>query len=181
MRARLAWLLLVTSTYLNADGGMVLLHKEAAPFVNTVFASPSPPHASTVDMSVLVESSETLEAILDADVQFEFTKSGSQVRVRATRDQSQNKLLYAASVRLEDPGDWSYTVAVRVSSAPIKVTGTMEVAAEQPKLEAYWSYLALPFLCLAIFALHQWLRGRKRDNSAPLITISLIEGLGRSL
>ncbi len=158
----LAWFLLATSAPLLADGGMLLLHKESSPFVITVFASPTPPRAGVIDLTVLVQASETLQPVLDADVHLEFTKSGSQIQVRATRDHTtQNKLLYAASVHLDNPGEWLYTVSVRAirsAAAPVAISGAIAVAAEQPKLAAYWSYLALPFLGLAIFALHQRLR-----------------------
>jgi hypothetical protein len=161
----LGWLLLATSARLLADGGMVLLHQQSPPFVITVFASPTPPRVGAIDLSVLLQASETLEPVLDAEVQIELSKSGSQIQVRATRDQTQNKLLYAASLHLDDPGAWRYTVSVRSAgrtSKPITISGNIAVAAEQPKLAAFGSYLALPFLCLAIFALHQWLRWRKR-------------------
>jgi hypothetical protein len=151
----LGWLLLATSARLLADGGMVLMHQQTPPFAITVFASPTPPRAGLLDLSVLLQSSETLEPVLDADVNIELTKNGSRVQARATRDHAQNKLLYAASVQLGDPGEWRYTVSVRTATAPVTFTGVIAVATEQPKLAAYWSYLVLPFLCLAIFALHQ--------------------------
>jgi len=158
----LAWLLLVASAPLLADGGAILLHKQSPPFVVTVFASPAPPRVGAIDLSVLVQSSETLEPALDADVRFEFAGPGSQVQVQATRSQSGNKLLYTASVYLNDPGQWRYSVSIHEpKSAPIAVSGAITVAAEQPKLAAYWGYLMLPFLGLAILALHQWLRLRK--------------------
>lgn len=160
------WLLLAASARLLADGGLVLLHQQSPPFVITVFESPTPPRAGAIDLSVLLQASETLEPVLDAEVQIELAKDGSHLQVRATRDQAQNKLLYAASVDLDDPGAWRYSVSVRTAggaSRPITVSGNIAVAAEQPKLAAYGSYLALPFFCLAIFALHQWLRWRQRE------------------
>jgi len=50
-----------------------------------------------------------------------------------------------------------------------RMSGNLSVTAEQLKLAAHWSYLAFPFLCLAILALHQWLRlrsSRKRLATA---------------
>jgi len=162
MMRRLAWLLLVTAAPLLADGGAILLHKQSPPFVVTVFASPAPPRVGPIDLSVLVQSSDTLEPVLDADVRFEFAGPDSQVQVQATRSQSGNKLLYAASVHLNDSGNRRYSVSIRApKSQPITVSGDITVAAGQPKLEAYWDYLMLPFLGLAILALHQWLRLRK--------------------
>jgi len=166
MRRLPGWLLLAASARLLADGGLVLLHQQSPPFVITVFESPTPPRSGPIDLSVLVQASETLEPVLDADVQIELTRDGSQIQARATHDQTQNKLLYAASVDLDDPGAWRYTVSVQAADRalkPIAVSGDLAVAPEQPKLAAYGSYLALPFFCLAIFALHQWLRWRQRE------------------
>jgi len=162
MMRRLAWLLLMASAPLLADGGAILLHKQSPPFVVTVFASPTPPRVGPIDLSVLVQSSETLEPALDADVRFEFAGPDSHLQVQATRSQSGNKLLYTASVYLNDPGNWRYSLSIHApKSAPIAVSGAITVAAEQPKLAAYWGYLMLPFLGLAVLALHQWLRLRK--------------------
>jgi hypothetical protein len=161
------WLVLATATRLLADGGMVLLHQESAPFVVTVFGSPAPLRAGAVDLSVLLQSSETMEPILDGDVDFILTNGDSDIRVRATRAQAQNKLLYAASVHLDHAGEWNYRISVggaQHASAPVVIPGVIIVDAEQPKPAAYGTYLALPFVWLAIFALHQWLRSRKREQ-----------------
>lgn len=161
-----AWVLLATATRLFADGGMVLLHQESAPFVVTLFGSPAPLRAGAVDLTVLLQSSETMEPVLDRDVDFILTNGDSDIGVRATRAQAQNKLLYAASVRLA-AGQWSYRIWVggaHEPSAPVVIPGVMVVDAAQPKLAAYGTYLALPFVCLAIFALHQWLRSRRREQ-----------------
>ena len=158
-------LLFTAASLLMADGGVVLLHQEIPPLAITVFAAPVPPRAGIVDLSVLLQTVETLDSVLDADVQLTLTNGADRIQTRATHDQTQNKMLYAASVRLENPGDWRYTVAVRTprDGSPMSVSGVISVAAAEPKWTAYAAYLALPFICLAIFALHQWLRwGRNK-------------------
>jgi hypothetical protein len=156
---RIPILLLAFAPVLLADGGMVLLHREAAPFVVTVFASPTPPRAGMIDLSVLLQTSETLDPVLDAEVQLVLENGGSNIRAIATHDQTQNKMLFAASVHLDHPGDWRYSVIVKNA---ITVDGIIAVSPEQPRLAAYAGYLALPFVCLAIFALHQWLSLSRR-------------------
>lgn len=146
-------LLLIASGLLPADGGIVLLHREAGPYAVTVFASPSPPRTGTIDMSVLVQTSETLDPVLDAAVPIVLTNGSSEIRALATHAQAQNKMLYAASVLLDRPGDWRYKVTIN----GISVAGVIAVAPQMPKAAAYAGYLALPFFCLAILALHQWL------------------------
>lgn len=145
---------------LLADGGAVLLHQEAPPYVVTVFASPAPPQAGRIDVSVLLQSAETLEAVLDAPVTFEFVHGDARVQAVATHGAAQNKMLYAASVALEEPGEWRYSV--RAGTAGLQVQGVLAVGAKSTKLETYWFYLALPFVFLAVFALHQYLKLRRR-------------------
>jgi len=162
MRRHVALLLLAASAPLFADGGAVLLHQQTGPYVVTFFASPTPPRAGMVDLSVLVQSAATLDPVLDSDVHISLAKSGPPVDIHATRSQANNKLLYAASAPLRDPGLWRYSVTIsRQAADPIVISGSLTVNPEQPKLAAYAAYLALPFLALAILALHQWLRFRK--------------------
>lgn len=156
-----AFVLLFAATgLLLADGGIVLLHQEAGPFVVTVFAAPNPPRAGMIDMSVLIQASETLDPVLDTDVEITLTNGTSQLHARATHEQAQNKMLYAASVPLDQAGDWHYTVAIHGTS----VTGVIAIAPAMPQLAAYAGYLALPFVCLAVLALHQWLLSRRHDR-----------------
>ena len=154
-----------------SDGGAVILHKRTQPLTLTVFASPAPPRAGTVDVTVLLQSSATLDPVLDADVWVRFSKSGSEAqRVPATRAHADNKFLYAAAVPLDKPGDWQISIEARVPGqpSPVAASGSLAVASEQPKLSAYAGYIALPFLALLVLALHQWLKLRlNRRYGAP--------------
>lgn len=156
---RVIGLWLLACARLSADGGMILLHQPAPPYVLTVFASPEPTRAGVVDISVLLQEGETLSAVLDADVWIEMDKGAAPVRVRATRDQAQNKLLYATNVPLAEAGTWRYTIFIKTGAVakPITVSGQIDVTEETPTAR-YAGYIALPFLVLAIFALHQWVR-----------------------
>ena len=161
------WLFLAMSAPLFADGGAVLLHGQHPPLVVTVFGSPVPVRAGAVDLTVFVQSSETLEPVLDADVLIRLRSSRSEVEIRATRAQSSNKLMYVASAHLDNRGKWDYSVTVKTASQPAEFTGSFEVSSEPKKLALYWPYLALPFCALAVFALHQKLSLR-RWTQAPI-------------
>ena len=154
-----------------SDGGQVILHKRTQALTLTVFASPAPPRAGTVDFSVLVQSTITQDPVLDAQVWLRFSKSGSPTqRVQATRAQAGNKLLYAAAVPVDKPGDWEIGVETRVpgQSSPVAVSGSFAVAPDRPELSKNAGYIALPFLALMILALHQWLKLRlERRYDAP--------------
>ena len=160
------WLFLAAAVPIFADGGMVLLRREVSPFVVTVFEAPTPPRVGAIDLSVLLQSSETLQPVLNAEVRLDFIKGASRIQVRATRNQASNKLLHAASVRLDGPGEWHYSVLIDKApgnSTPINIPGVLEISDEQPKLTAYWGYLLAPFVFLAVLAVHQWLRSRIRQ------------------
>jgi hypothetical protein len=152
----LAFLLLATSARLLADGGMVLLHKEGPPFAITVLASPAPPRTAVVDLSILIQAGETLDPVLDANVDLVLTRNGSEMHVQARRDQAQNKLLYAAPVHLDEPGDWTFTSSIRTPSLQDQASGIIKLTAGQrDKIQAYRACLALPFVWLVLFAIHQ--------------------------
>ena len=154
-----------------SDGGQVILHKRTQALTVTVFASPAPPRAGIVDVSVLVQSTATLDPVLDAQVWLRFSKSGSPTqRVQATRAQAGNKFLYAAAVPLDKPGDWEISIEARGPGqpSPVAVSGSLAVASEQPRFGTYAGYLVLPFLALLVLALHQWLKLRlDRRYGAP--------------
>jgi hypothetical protein len=154
MTRRAIAILLALIPALLADGGAIQSRQEAGPFVVTVFAAPA-------ELSVLVQNRETLEPDLEATVSIRLQHSDSDVTVRATREQAHNKLLRAAEVNLDDPGEWRYTVTVSRAGTQASVTGTMNVAPAKPKLASYWSYLAFPPVCIALFAIHQRLKTKK--------------------
>jgi hypothetical protein len=158
-----------TAYLLLADGGSVLLYRESPPFIVTVFASPTPARAGVIDLSVLLQATDTLDPVLDADVRFLLSNGADRIQARASHREAQNKMLYAASVLLDHPGRWQYTVSIapaRGSLPPAIATGTIAVAEGEPKLEAYRIYVAFPFACLAVYAVHQRLRwaGRKASG-----------------
>jgi hypothetical protein len=63
-----ALLLFALGASVRADGGVIILDREASPFLITVFAAPAPLRAGPVDMSVLVRDASSGQPILDAEV-----------------------------------------------------------------------------------------------------------------
>jgi len=147
-------ILLALSPALLADGGAIQSRQEAGPFVVTVFAAPA-------ELSVLVQNRETLAPDLNATVSIRLDHGDSNVTLQATREQAHNKLLRAAAVNLDAPGEWRYTVTVSRSNSQASVTGTINVAPTEPKLASYSSYLAFPPVCVVLFAVHQRLKRKK--------------------
>jgi len=78
--------------------------------------------------------------------------------VRATREQASNKLLYAAPLELNAPGDWKLYVLVSRGTDTAGFDCLLPVALRSGKLTGLWPYLWLPPEVVIAFALNQWLR-----------------------
>jgi len=166
----LAFLFLVLAPRLFADGGVVQLRQESGPFAVTVFASPVPLQAGTVDISVLVQHRETAQVLLDADVALRFTHGPSVITATATRAQAQNRLLYAGLLNLPESGEWKYSVTVQQGAAHGTVSGSMTTVPAEATLRSHWGSIALAPLCILIFVLHQRLAkrgGRRAEKLNP--------------
>lgn len=142
MRRLAMFLLLCASAY--ADGGRVVLREESGAFVVTVFAAPA-------DVSVMVQDRTSLRPVLDAEVTLRIGDS----ELRATHEQAQNKLLYAATIGFEESGKQTLAVEVQRGSERAQVSGTLEIAPRAPMLAANWEYLALPGILIALFAIRE--------------------------
>jgi hypothetical protein len=154
--------LVLLATPLFADGGVVLSRQESGPFVITVFAAPVPLRAGPIDLTVLVQTRNALEPVLDAEVSIRLD-GASEMRAEASRSRAQNKLLYAAALQVPQPGEWKYTVSVRSALGRAAISGGFQAGPPAPTLASYWFYLAIPLVLIAIFILHQRLSRR----SAP--------------
>ena len=180
---------LVTSfvpRYAKGDGGIIRLRETQGPFSVTVFSSPEAAAGGLADLSVLIQARESSKVILDADVSLTLSPPVSQIvkqsdpfcgpptgtmhlpdvtsnvaSVRATREQASNKLLYAAPMNLNAPGDWKLHVVVSRGSDSARFDCLLPVALRSGKLIGLWPYLSFPPLVVAAFAVNQWLRGRR--------------------
>ena len=148
-----------------ADGGAVQLRKEAGPFMITVFTSPAPLSAGPVDISLLLQNRNGLEPVLDATVSLILRDaSGAEIRARPTREQAQNKLLYAAPVTLAESGNWQLGVTILRNGERTGVTGTIDVAPAPKMAASYWSYIAFPPLMIVAFVARERLIRRRRKG-----------------
>jgi len=146
-----------------ADGGLVQLRREAGAFVITVFTSPAPLSAGSVDISLLVQNRNGLEPVLDANVSvlLRADAPSAEIRVQPTREQAQNKLLYAAPVTLAESGKWRLAVTILRNGGRTDATGTIDVAPAPGIAASYWSYLAFPLLTIAAFGVRERLIRRR--------------------
>jgi len=178
-------LFLLLPCHAKAHLGIVLSRKARGPFVITLFTSSEVVRGQAADVSVLIQRRDSNEAILDASVCFFLTPprgsisqqadpicgqpasvtlgttSGSrdgQSMIAARREQSSNKLLYAAPINLPLVGAWELEALVRHGADSAKLTCEIPVGLPARRLDGLVPYLALPLLLVALFAINQWLR-----------------------
>jgi hypothetical protein len=167
----------------KGDGGIIRLREAQGPFSVTVFSSPESVSGGLADVSALIQERKTGKVVLDADVSFtlsppdglamkqadvlcSFPTAAMPLRdginnlasVRATREQASNKLLYAAPLELNAPGDWKLYVLVSRGTDTAGFDCLLPVTLRSGKLTGLWPYLWLPPLVVIAFAVNQWLR-----------------------
>jgi hypothetical protein len=172
---KVLFLTVLARSTLLGDGGTLQFRGETPELSVTVFTSPAPLAAGPADISVLLQKRETLEPVLDAEVSIDMraVASGSEIRGRATREQAQNKLLYAAPLTLGESGRWQITVSILRLGVKSEIAGTILVAPNQQKLETYWAYLAFPPLMVLLFSVREWLlQGQEPTSKAGLCAIT---------
>ena len=184
-----ASLIMTAPCLVKGDGGIIRLRETRGPFSVTVFSSREMAAGGLADVSALIQERETGKVVLDADVSLTLNPPGARAlkqsdefcglpsaamlsqngisnsaSVRATREQASNKLLYAAPVELNVPGDWKLHVLVSRGSDTARFDCLLPVTLSSGKLTAVWPYLSLPPLAIALFAVNQWLRRRSLQN-----------------
>jgi hypothetical protein len=193
----------------KGDGGIIRLRETQGPFSVTLFSSPDLVAGGLADVSVLVQGRESGQVVLDADVSLTLSPPdglamkqpgalcglptaamrlpdgiNNPASVRATREQASNKLLYAAPVELNAPGDWMLHVLVSRGSDTARFDCLLPVTWRSGKLTGVWPYLSLPPLAVVAFAVNQWLRRQslqKRTSQPALAQASAIHGGTRDL
>ena len=163
LKLLLTFVAILAPARLFADGGTVQLRKEAGALLITVFTSPSPLSAGPADFSLLLQTRNGLEPVLDADVSMRLRTDASdtEIQARPTRQQAQNKLLYAAPVTLSESGKWRLALTIFRNGERTDATGTIDVAPAPEKALSYWSYIAFPPVMIALFVVRERLISRK--------------------
>jgi hypothetical protein len=163
LKLLLTFVAILVPARLFADGGTVQLRKEAGGLLITVFTSPSPLSAGPADVSLLLQNRNGLDPVLDAEVSMRLRTDASdtEIKARPTRQQAQNKLLYAAPVTLSESGKWRLALTIFRNGERTDATGTIDVAPAPEKALSYWSYIAFPPSMIALFVVRERLIQRK--------------------
>jgi hypothetical protein len=145
----------------RGDGGRLQLNQIVGPFEVALFTAPTPLRAGAIDVSLLVQEAGQHTPVLDAQVTLvaraENAIDGERVAT-AVRGAATNKLFYTALIDIPAPGRWRLTADVRAGERAASVSCAVDIAPPQSPLVAFWGYLALPAVAIALFALHQWLK-----------------------
>lgn len=150
-------------TSARADSGTLRASSRQHGYQVTVFTSPTPLRAGTVDVSVLVQDGAT-GAALDSSVQVQAWprgRPGEAVRCTATPEAATNKLFRAAVFELPEPGWWEVVVQVAGLPEPVEAHFAVEAAGPLPAWQAVAPWVAWPVLVVAGFVAHQRLVRRK--------------------
>ncbi len=122
------------------------------------------------DVSVLVQDRNTREILLDASVDLAASTSGTQspVKVHASSQGSQNKLLQSAQLNLPANRTWELLLAVRHGSEQADFSFPLKVSIAESAIETPWATLA--FVGLGLLLLLVYFRRHRQVKNAPLDT-----------
>jgi hypothetical protein len=177
----------------TADSGIIRTQESLGPFTITIFTPAEISRGLPTDITVMVQSRDSGEAVMDADVKLGFappvgssfnpndlvcgTGNGIPVGLRghptafvATHAQAANKLLYGASVVFPGSGNWQLRTTIRRGNETASASCALPVSAPPSRLIVVWPCLALPPLAIALFACNQWLRNRQGRNLSSQFT-----------
>ena len=171
----------------RGDGGIVRAQAGEGPYVATLFSPADLSRDRATELSVLMQDQRTGAVVLAAEVDLRFApppgarlplndpwcrpprsillaaSDGSLDKLPAvllTQSQSDNKLLYGASIVFPVEGDWRAQLTARIGDQVITREIVLPVGAPASRLAAVWLWLVLPPGLLALFAVNQRLKLR---------------------
>lgn len=158
------------SSLLRADGGTVRLSERQGNYRLTIFTAPNPLRAGPVDVSVLIQDAATGEPASDVQVMIRAVGRGSPALVidhPATTEAATNKLYYAATFDLPEPGWYALEVSIVGAGGEARSYLELEAADPLPPCLVLWPWLAWPVVVMLLFSIHQFLvRRRFRGHRA---------------
>jgi hypothetical protein len=153
-------LILHPSSFLRADGGAIRLSEQRGSYRITVFTAPTPLRAGPVDISVLVQEAATGEPVSGVQVIIKAEWHGFPRVVRqhpATTEAATNKLYYAATFDLPEPGWYSVEVSIEGAMGEAQVCFELDAVDPAPPWLAMWPWVGWPVLAILLFGIHQLL------------------------
>lgn len=148
-----------------ADGGAVRLVQRQGPWQVSVFTSPTPMHAGSIDISVLVQDAESSQPVADVKIVVRLTphdNRGLALEALASSAAATNKLMQAALVDLPHAGWWTAQVTCTAGGNRAELHFEMEAGEPLPAWLGVWPWFSWPFGVVLLFGVHRWLVQRKQ-------------------
>jgi hypothetical protein len=117
-----------------------------------------------VDVSVLIQDATTGEPASDVQVLIKAAWRGSPARAihhPATTEAATNKLYYAATLDLPEPGWYALEVSVAGARGEARSYLELEAADPLPACLVLWPWIAWPVVVMLLFSIHQFLVRRR--------------------
>jgi cytochrome c oxidase assembly factor CtaG len=137
------------------DDQALRLWKQSGPFSTAVFAPAGDLQAGPTSFGILVQDRNSQEVLLNSVVDLSMRtarQDGSSSPVRATHEDSENKLLQTAEINLPTPGDWTLNVAVSRISESADLSLPLRVVKREGGLADFWPYFLFPGFGMILFA-----------------------------
>ena len=158
------------TSHASADMGRMVLSEQHGDTRISVFTSPEPLHAGPIDISVLLQHSETDQPIPDAEVNMRITSGEARspaIHAVATQAAATNKLLRAALLELPHPGSWDVEITYIVDHKPARqLHFTIQAASQREPWFAVWPWFSWPVAVILLYGVHRRLTLRKRILAA---------------
>ena len=159
-----AWIVAGYATSVaRADGGAVRFSERRGDHLVSVFTSPTPLRAGPVDVSVLLQDSDSGKPVLGTPIVVHarpIRDASQEISAPATSEAATNKLLNAAQLEFAQPGSWRVSVDVQCLNAAPPIDFNVEVAEPLPSWLHLGVWIAWPLVPIGLFACHQWLGQR---------------------
>lgn len=176
MFLRSAWamvvLFLAMPNSAQADGGLPVLVERLGDYQVAVFVSPAPPRVGPVDISVLVQQTDTGEPVSPRSITVSLKSEGPYqigLTETATTAAATNKLFRAAHFNLPSSGLWNVAVEIDSPAGMLTTAGQIAVSEPLPRWRQLWPWFAWPALPIVLFVLYQQSQGRRvpKKSSDP--------------
>ena len=149
-----------------ADGGALRLSEQKDGYRIAVFTSPTPLRAGPADISVLVQEAATGEPASRLQVSITAKKHdghSGEICHPATTQAATNKLYYAATFDLPEPGRYSVKVCIIGDRGATHAGFDVEAAEPLPPALTELPWMGWPLVAISLFVIHQVLVRRKSD------------------
>jgi hypothetical protein len=165
----------IASSTANGDGGTVRCSERRGDRSVTVFTSPTPLRAGTVDVSVLLLDANGGTPLIDVPVVVEARSADSQGRHMtraATNEAATNKLMRAAEIELP-AGKWHFAVFVDDPAKSSPLAFDVDVAEPIAPWVETSLWIGWPFAVIGLFAVHRLLVHRRSQRLGATLRMSL--------